>query len=396
VSSGSAPVDTSRLSPYGFETEDHRAMIEALDALCGRHLTEARLRQWDDEARYPEEGMRALAEAGWAGLVVPTSSGGVGASARDLAVVHRTIARHGLAPAQAYFSLWALGADAIARLGSDEQRSTWLPALAKGSVKVAFALTEPGAGSDAAAITCRARAQPGGFVVTGQKVFITGAAVADVIITAVRTSDGEQPRNGLSLLLIDPRAPGVTVRTMSKIGLHAIDLSEVFYDDVPVGEDALLGPLDGGWAALRVGLARERMLLAAICVGAIAQLVELSAAHARERTAFGRPIGAFQLVASRIVRMRLARDAADLLVARAAAAIDQARPDASALASIAKLDATEAYVTAARDAVQVFGGSGYTEDVPVARHYRDAKFMEIGGGTSEIQTMIIARSMGLG
>jgi alkylation response protein AidB-like acyl-CoA dehydrogenase len=127
----------------------------------------------------------------------------------------------------------------------------------------------------------------------------------------------------------------------------------------------------------------------------MANLVDLSVRYAQERQAFGKPIGSFQLVASRIVRMRLATEAADLLVMRAAAAIEHDRPDAAILAALAKLDASEAYVSAARDAVQVFGGYGYTEESPVARHYRDCKYMEIGGGTSEIQTMIVARSMGL-
>jgi alkylation response protein AidB-like acyl-CoA dehydrogenase len=384
------------MSPYGFETPAQRAMIESVDRLCKQHLTEDYLRECDLQQRYPDEAMAALARAGWAGMALPDNYGGGEAGARDVALVHRTIARHGLAPAQAFFSLWALGAEAIGRLGTDEQKATWLPRIASGEAKIAFALTEPGSGSDAGALRTRAVKEGDSLIVNGQKVFITGAAVADVIITAVRTRQPNAESNGISLVMIDPGAPGVKIAKLDKIGLRSLDLCEVFLDDVSIGQDDVLGELHHGWDSLRPGLAYERMLVAAICVGAMRQILDLCVEYAQSREAFGSPIGKFQLVAARIVRLRIAVESADLLVARAAAAIDEGRQDAPVLASIAKLQATEAYVSAARDGVQVFGGYGFTEDYPVARHYRDSKFMEIGGGTSEIQTMIVARSMGLG
>jgi alkylation response protein AidB-like acyl-CoA dehydrogenase len=381
---------------FGFESPEQKAMTDSLARLCARHVTEDYLKECDRQKRYPDEAMRELADAGWAGLVVPEQYGGSGGSARDVAVLHRTIARFGLAPAQAFFSLWALGAEAINRLGTEQQRDRWLPELAEGNAKVAFALTEPDSGSDAAALRTRAERHGDFLVLNGQKVFITGAAVADVIITAVRTRAPSSTNKGISLVLLDPRADGVQISPLEKVGLKALDLCEVFLDDVQVPIDAVLGPLHQGWESLRAGLANERLLVAAICVGAMHQILDLCVAYARQREAFGQPIGAFQLIAARLVNLRVQMEASDLLVSRAAAAIDAGRPDAAILAAMAKLHATEAYVSAARDGVQVFGGYGYTEDYPVARHYRDAKFMEIGGGTSEIQTMIIARSMGLG
>lgn len=380
----------------GFESATQAAMIESVRQLCRRHITESYLRECDRETRYPDEVMAALAGGGWAGLAVPEEYGGGGASVRDVALVHRSIARHGLAPAQAFFSLWVLGAEAIARLGSAAQKSHWLPSIAAGEAKVAFALTEPGSGSDASALRTRAERRGDVYVVNGQKVFITGAAVADTIITAVRTGDRAGGSKGISLLMLDPRASGVKLTKIDKVGLRALDLCEVFLDDVEVPVDSLLGPEGHGWEGLRPGLAVERVLVAAICVGAMQNILDLCVEYARSREAFGHPIGSFQLVASRIVRLRVAMEAADLLVARAAAAIDEGRKDAPILASVAKLYATEAYVSASRDGTQVFGGYGFTEEYPVARHYRDSKFMEIGGGTSEIQTMIIARAMGLG
>lgn len=381
---------------FGFESADQRAMIDGLSQLCGRHVTEEYLRECDRSGSYPEMAMRELADAGWAALPVPEKFGGASGSVADLTVVHRTIARYGLSPAQAYFSLWTLGADAIARLGSEEQHDRWLPALSKGDAKVAFALTEPDSGSDAAALRSRGQVDGDRITVSGQKVFITGAAASDVIITAVRTREKSSESRGISLVMIDPNAPGVRLSKLEKIGLRSIDLCEVFLDDVEVTTADVLGPLHGGWETLRDGLALERTLISAICVGATRQILDLCVEYAQQRMAFGKPIGSFQLVAARIVNMRVQMDAADLLVARAAAAIDEDRPEAGDLAAVAKLHATEAYVSATRDGVQVFGGYGFTEEYPVARHYRDAKFMEIGAGTSEIQTMIIARSMGLG
>lgn len=379
-----------------YDSDEQRRMADALDETCRVHASPEAVATWDREESYPSSAMAALAAAGWAGLAVPAEYGGAGGSSTDLVCVHRALARHSLALAQAYYSLWVLGADVIARLGDERQRQRWLPAIARGEARVAFALTEPGSGSDAAALRTAARRDGDHFVVDGQKVFITGAQVADVIVTAVRTDHAPgDKREGLSLMLIDPAGPGVTRRPLSKLGLKALDLCEVFFDGVRVAEEDVLGPLHEGWAALRPGLALERLLLAAISVGATAHVLELSAAHAGERVTFGQPIGSHQLVLDKLVEMRLALEAGDLLTWRAAEGVDAGRPS-EIDASLAKLHATRSYVSATREGVQIFGGYGFTEEYPIARHYRDAKYLEIGGGTSEIQKLIIGRSMGVG
>jgi alkylation response protein AidB-like acyl-CoA dehydrogenase len=385
----------TRTYTLGFATDEQRSMAEAIDALCARHASPDEVATWDREERYPAAAMAALAEAGWAGLAVPVEYGGTGGSMMDLVVVHRALARHSLALAQAYYSLWVLGADAIARLGDEAQRAEWLPRIASGEALVAFALTEPGSGSDATALRTAARRDGDDFVVDGQKVFITGADVADVIVTTARTSGATGDRSGLSLLLVDPKDPGVTLRRLSKLGLKALDLCEVFLEGARVPAGGVLGPLGDGWSALRPGLAGERLLLSAICVGAGAHVLELACEHARDREAFGRPIAEFQLVLDKLVEMRLALEVADLLTCRAADGVDAGRPS-PVDASLAKLHSTRSYVTATREGAQVFGGYGFINEYPIARHYRDAKYLEIGGGTSEIQKLIIGRSMGLG
>jgi alkylation response protein AidB-like acyl-CoA dehydrogenase len=376
-------------------TDEQRLMASTIADLCTEYAPEEYVRRCDLEQRYPHEVMGHLAAAGWAGLPVAEQYGGSGGSIRDLVTVHEALGRHSLAIAQAYFSLWVLGANAIANLGTDSQREDWLPRLAEGSTLVAFALTEPDSGSDAAALRLRADETDSGFRLHGQKVFITGAAVAERIITVARTASGQRRQEGLSLFLVDPADPAVTVTRLPKMGLKALDLCEVFYDGVHVERSELLGELHRGWLQLRAGLAHERVCLAAICLGATRAVLDLCTRHARERVAFGQPIGKFGAITEMLVQMRVELEAASQLVWRAACLLD-AGHSADAEVAIAKLYASRAYVSSTRDGVQIFGGYGFTEEYPIARHYRDCKYMEIGGGTSEIQKLIVARTMGLG
>lgn len=374
---------------------EQRAIVDSLDQLCTKYVSAADCERWDAAKAYPFEAMEALANNGWAKLTVPSAYGGESASAGDLAIVHQALGRRSLAVAQAYYSLWVLGAEAINRLGTDDQKKSWLPRIASGTARIAFALTEPDSGSDASALRTRAQLEGDVFNVDGQKVFVTGALVADRIVTAVRTKIADRPQSGITLLMINPNLPGVSIRPLNKIGLRAIDLCEVFLENVKVPASEVLGTVDGAWGDLRSGLAQERLYLAAISVGAIFDLVGLVVEQAKSRMTFGKPIGAHQMIASKIVRMRVAADAAAGLVKEAALLVDDNDPAAPAAAAAAKLFATEAYVSGTREGVQIFGGYGFTEDYPVARHYRDAKYLEIGGGTSEMQIIVLARSMGL-
>jgi alkylation response protein AidB-like acyl-CoA dehydrogenase len=375
-------------------TEDQQSMVEAIDQICSKFVTDEYSAELDREARYPYEIMDALAEAGWASLPVSAEAGGGGGSARDLVVVHEALARHNLVVGQAYFSLWVLGAEAIERLGNAKQKAEWLERVQQGA-RIAFALTEPGSGSDAAALRTSAVREGDDFVVTGSKVFITGAAVADTIITAVRTSREGRKHDGITLLMIDPATPGVEVRKISKMGLKGIDLCEVFFTEALVPASAVLGEVDGGWKGVIPGLAKERLLLAALSVGALRDLLARCMEYAQTRTTFGKPIAGHQLIADKLVEMCVAIEAARALTLRAADLVDEDDPTAADVAAMAKLFATRAYVEATGEAVQIFGGYGFSDEYPVSRHYRDCKYLEIGGGTSEIQKIVIARSMGI-
>ncbi len=305
--------------------------------------------------------MAELAVGGWAATTVPEAWGGTGAANNELAVIHIALARHSLVVAQAFYSLWLLGADLLARLGSPAQREAWLPRIAAGTARIAFALTEPDSGSDAAAVRTAGRPVDGGFMVSGQKVFITGAAVADAVVVTARTDPGPRRQDGLSLLLLDPGAAGVSIRPIKKIALHALDLCEVFFDEVWVPAESLIGEQGRGWDHLRGGLAKERTSLAAICTGALHDLIDRCAAHACERQAFGQPIGRFQMVAEKIVDMKVAASAARALTMQAAHGLDH---DAVIDASIAKLFASEAYVGATRKPSRSSAGTGSPRTTP--------------------------------
>ena len=374
-------------------TSEQRAIVEAIDQICSTTATDELKLAWDREQRFPSEAMNALAEGGWASLAVSPEFGGQGASAADLAVVHEALGRHSLVLAQTYFSLWVLGAEAISRVGTPEQKKEWLPRIADGKALVAFAMTEPGTGSDARAMTSRAKPVDGGFLVSGQKTFITGAMVSDVIITAVRSEESGAP--AISLVMIDPKAPGVSIRPIAKIGLKALDLCEVFLDDVRIGEGDVLGTLHEGWGALRTGLAKERLFLAALSVGAHRDVLDRSVEYATMRSTFGTPIGNRQMITSKITRMLADMESARGLVRRAAQFVDGNLAGANEASSLAKWIATEYYVSAAREGSQIFGGYGFAEEYAVARHVRDCKYLEVGGGTSEIMQIVLGRSLGL-
>lgn len=371
-----------------------RDVAASLASLLDDQLPDELLATWDESSTFPQDALDVLAQAGWSALPVPQAYGGEGATATDLATVHLVLARRSLVVAQTYYSLWVLGAEAIARLGDEAQRGNWLPRIAKGKAQVAFALTEPGSGSDASALRTHAELTPEGWRLTGQKIFITGAANSDIIVTAARSGTGTG-RDDISLFLLDPAQPGVVVRPLRKLGLHALDLDEVFLDGALVTQGDVLGRVGDGWRGLGSGLAQERLYLAAISAGALVDVLDRALAHASVRETFGRRIGDHQMIAERLVRMRIDAAASIQLVFHAAALLDSGDPAAATAASVAKLHATESYVSAAREAVQIFGGSGYIEESVVARHYRDSKYLEIGGGTSQVQTIIIARSMGL-
>ena len=351
---------------------------------------------WDREHRFPTEVVQEMGELGLFGLLVPERWGGSGA---DLVTLCLAIEEIGRADQSLGITLEAaalLGAEPIHRFGSDAQKERWLPDLAAGRALAAFGLTEPDGGSDVFATTTRAerRDGPGGrqWVLNGAKAFITnsGTPITSLIIMTARTGPEE-----VSTVIVPAGTPGLTVEPpYRKMGWHASDTHGVVLEDCAVPEDHLLGQRGRGAHQFLATLDAGRIAIAALAVGLIAACLDECVAYANQRTAFGNPIGAYQAVAFKCADMAVALETSRLATYEAARRFDTGAPHRKA-AAVAKLAATEAAVTATREATQIFGGYGFIDETPVSRYYRDAKILEIGEGTSEIQRLVISRELGL-
>ena len=349
---------------------------------------------WDRDEAFPADTVRAMGELGLFGLSVPEEWGGAGAGLSAQCVAIEEIARWDASVAITLSAGVGLGLKPILRFGTPAQKDRWLPDLVMGRALGAFGLTEPDAGSDAAALRSRAVLDEPGkeWVLNGEKAFITnsGTTLTSLITVAARTGPDE-----ISNLIVPAGAAGLTVGApYRKVGWRASDTHPLHFDDCRLPADSLLGERGAGLRQFLSILDEGRVAIAALSVGVAQACLEDATAYARERKAFGGPIGRFQATAFRCSDMAVAVDAARLLTYRAAALADAGR-DYRREAAVAKLFASEAAADATRSATQVLGGLGFLDETRVARHYRDAKILEIGEGTSEVQRLVIARCLGL-
>jgi alkylation response protein AidB-like acyl-CoA dehydrogenase len=324
------------------------------------------------------------------GILVPEAFGGAGADTVSYALAVEELAKVD-AGAAVTLSVHAMICAAIAKLGSDEQKRRYLPMLASGDAIGAFALTEPGAGSDASALAATARRDGDAYVLSGRKQWCTNGGYSAVIMGMFRT--GGAGAHGISAFLIDNGAPGMTIENVTnKLGIHTSNTCDIVFDGVRVPAGALIAAEGEGFRSALRTLAAGRIGIAAQACGILAACLEASIAFAKDRQAFGKPIGAFEAIAFKIARMATDLNAARLATYRAAALCDAGKPFANE-ASMAKLFASTKAREHAAEAVQIHGGYGYMTDFPVERYYRDAKITEIYEGTSEIQQLIIARNL---
>jgi short-chain 2-methylacyl-CoA dehydrogenase len=347
----------------------------------------------DEREAFPLETVRAMGELGLFGIPFPEEVGGQGGDLLMFCLALEEIGRYDSSVAITLEAAVGLAANPLFRYGTAEQHERWLGPLVGGEALGAFALTEPGGGSDAKAVRTTAKLDGGEWVIDGAKAFITnsGTEITSLVIVAARDDEA----GGISTIVVPSDSPGLIVGTAyRKVGWRASDTHEVAFDGVRVPRDHLLGERGRGYAQFLETLADGRVAIAAMSVGVARGCLEESVRYASEREAFGRPIGEFEALQFTIADMKVAVELSRLAVWHAASLRDRGEPFGTE-ASIAKLFASETAVTCARDAVQIHGGSGFTEEVPVGRYYRDAKALEIGEGTSEIQRLLIARSLGL-
>jgi short/branched chain acyl-CoA dehydrogenase len=343
-----------------------------------------------------------MGELGLMGLNAPEEYGGIGEDGdfTSLCVAIEEIGRVDQSMGITLEAAVGLGINPILTFGTEEQKQQWLPDLVAGRALAGFGLTEPGAGSDAGATRTKAELVDGEWVVNGAKQFITnsGSEITSLVTVTARTGSRDDGRAEVSTVIVPSGTPGLTAEpAYDKLGWHASDTHPLTFVDARVPEANLLGERGRGFAQFLATLDDGRVAIAALAVGCIQACLDMSVAYAGERTTFGGPIGAKQGVAFQIADIEVMLEASRMLTYKAAAMKDAGRSvkDFKQAAAIAKLYATESAVTATRIATQVFGGYGFMEEYPVTRFYRDAKVLEIGEGTSEVQRMLIARGRGL-
>ncbi len=375
-------------------TEEQDLLKKTVDAFVSRHCPPEQAKAWDDQEVFPTELWQLMADLDWFGLPYPVEWGGGGGSPMELVIMAESLARSSLDVAMAYVGTFIPGLT-IYKWGSDEQRERMRDALLRGEQRIAIAISEPDAGSDAAALRTAAVDHGDHFVLNGQKMWCTGAGLPGAMIaTYVRTNPGAPKHGGLSLVLVDARSEGVEIRRIPTLARHLLGTNEVFLRDVVVPRHDLIGPIDEGWKILLSSLELERVLMSGAYVGVAQATLDEALAYSGERQQFGRPVGNFQAIAHALADMQTEIDAARLLAYRAAWRLSQGQP-ASREGAMAKLKGSETYVAAARLGMQVMAGQGFSTESVMSFRWREAIVAPISGGTSQIQRNAIARSMGL-
>lgn len=338
---------------------------------------------------FPREILDQMRDMNLLGIDIPPEYGGPGLDMLSCAIVMEEVSR-GWFSAASYCV--ALGTGPILFSGTEEQRQKYLPGIVKGEITTAFALTEPEAGSDASQLQTTARREGDHYVIKGRKIFITNAHRADVLLTFARTDPQAARGKGVSIFLVDKGAPGLQIgQQFHTLGHGANPIWEVIYDDCHVPASSLLGVENEGFSYMQVGFAKTRTVYAARCVGLAQAALDYAAKYAQMRIQFGQPIAKFQAIRFKIADMATQIEAARHLVYRSAVLVEQQAADAPAVASMAKLFASDVAMFVATEAMQILGGHGYTKEYPIERLFREAKLLQIGEGTNEIQRLLISR-----
>jgi alkylation response protein AidB-like acyl-CoA dehydrogenase len=348
---------------------------------------------WSERGEFPAEVFRQLGRLGLMGMLVPERWGGAEAGMVAYVAVMEELGRADQSVAAAWNAHSTIASLPLSLFGSDEQKERWLRPLAEGRNIAAFGLTEPGAGSDAAGITTRARRAGGGWTLNGTKLFISNAGtemtLGVTVLAQTGVADGGQKEFGA--FFVPTGTAGFTMgRPLRKLGWHALDTRELSFDDCFVGDDHLIGDSAGGLAQFLRSLDAGRISVAALSLSLAQAALELAVDYANARTQFGRPIARFQAIGHKVADMATEVEAARWLVYRAAWLADEGRPHRKE-AAMAKLYASEVANRVASASLQVHGGHGWMLESKISRFYADAKILEIGEGTSEIQRNIIAR-----
>ncbi len=372
--------------------EQHRLLRDSVREFCERHVR-PHAHEWDEAERFPLELVPQLAELGLLGIRVPEEYGGAGLDTLSYAIAVEECARVDGSLALTVASHNGLGTGHILKFGSEEQKRRYLPKAASGEWLAAWALTEPGSGSDAAALKTTARREGSDWVIDGTKMFITQGSVGGFCVVLARTNKDAPAQRGITAFIVETDTPGYSAsKKLKKYGCRSSDTVELTLEGVRVPDAQRLGAVDQGFLDTMRILDTGRVSIGAMALGLGRGALEMALKYAKDRPAFGKPIADHQAIQFMLADARKDLDAAELLIHRAAWLADQGRPF-TAEASIAKLFASEVATRVCNDALQIHGGYGYTREFDVERHLRDAKLCEIGEGTSQVQRLVIAKAL---
>ncbi|MFE6286589.1 acyl-CoA dehydrogenase family protein [Streptomyces sp. NPDC057877] len=375
-------------------SDERRDLVRAIADFCRRECGTKEQRDKltaNGQVQHNQKLYEKMAELGWLGIAVPEEYGGAGLGMTDLCLFLRETS-YGLAPISG-FGTTVIAAAAYEKFGTEEQKRTVLEGVVGGRVE-AISMSEPGAGSDVAALNCRAARTDGGYLVNGQKTWCSNAHIADHVLLIARTEPGASKHDGLTQFLVPTDADGLQIRGIDTMG--GKEVNDLYFTDCFVPDSAVVGVPGQGWTQLMAGLNLERMILAALMLGVARRAFDDTLAYVRQREQFGRPIGSFQALKHRIADMATELQCAELLLDDVAAAID-AEPDRvfAREASMAKLKCTELAKHITLEGVQMMGGYGYTTEYGMEALLRSTIASTVYGGTSEIQREIIGRTYGL-
>jgi alkylation response protein AidB-like acyl-CoA dehydrogenase len=370
--------------------EPHRLLRQSVREFARAEIA-PNAQRWDREERFPTELVPKLAGMGLLGIRIPEEYGGSGMDTLAYALCVEEIARVDGSTALTVASHNGLGTGHLLAFGSEEQKRRYLPAAASGRWLAAWALTEPGSGSDSAALRTTARREADGWVLNGTKAFITQGSVGGFCVVLARSDPDAAKQQGITAFVVEHGTAGFTAsKHLLKLGCRSSDTAELVFENVHIPEAQRVGDVGRGFADTMRILDRGRISIAAMALGLGYGALEKATSYAKERHAFGRPIAEFQAIQFSLADAKTELDAAALLTYRAAWLADRGQAH-SKEAAMAKLFASEAATRACNSAVQVHGGYGYVREFDVERHLRDAKLCEIGEGTSEVQRMVIAK-----
>ncbi len=375
-------------------TEEQKIVRSSVLELLERKLPWSKIRELDEAGEFPHEAYDALAEAGFMGMLYPEEYGGMAGSHKDFTALIETLGYYYTGVAQAYMTTVIYAGMHVVKYALPEVKQDLIPKIINGKVKLALAMSEPGTGSDVAGIKTKAIRDGNDYVINGQKIWITCAHVADYIVVVCKTDPSADRHKGISVLLVNAKAPGVTIRPLKMLGRRTTHANEVFFDNVRTPAAYLLGDENAAWKNLMKCLAVERLSLAGISAGHCFKITDYAADYARNRIQFGQPITAFQAVSHKLVDMAIMSETARQAAYRAAELLDGGQ-DAVKEVSMAKIICTDNNFRCADLGLQVMGGAGYSTEYDMQMFFRDARVGPIGGGSNEIQRNVIAKVMGL-